>query len=201
MQQIRDKKLLQEEAEKEYERDKQLVDDMIKKMREDDLAAMKEEQRKKDINKLFMENAFKERDYNKNKEAEYNKNLEDDIKKYNDLVALREKNLAKKKSDLQQQKDKIFNKLCDEEAKRKAEQDYWDNVRADLHLEQDLKKAKQKEKEEEERRNKMREDVLNSALEQMKYKAMKKKEEEEQDEIFKQKLLEKYAEDERKEKE
>ena len=201
LQQIRDKKLLQEEAEKEYERDKQLVDDMIKKMREEELAAMKEEQRKKDINKLFMENAFKERDYNKNKEAEYNKNLEDDIKKYKDLVALREKNLAKKKNDLQQQKDKIFNKLCDEEAKRKAEQDYWDNVRADLHVEQDLKKAKQKEKEEEDKRNKMREDVLNSALEQMKYKALKKKEEEEQDEILKQKLLEKYAEDERKEKE
>ena len=201
LQQIRDKKLLQEEAEKEYERDKQLVDDMIKKMKEEELAAMKEEQRKKDINKLFMENAFKERDFNKNKEAEYNKNLEDDIRKYNDLVTLREKNLAKKKNDLQQQKDKIFNKLCDEEAKRKAEQDYWDNVRADLHVEQDLLKAKQKEKEEEEKRNKMREDVLNSALEQMKYKALKKKEEEELDEKFKQKLLEKYAEDEKKEKE
>ena len=201
LQQIRDKKLLQEQAEKEYERDKQLVDDMIKKMKEEELAAMKEEQRKRDINKLFMQNAFKERDLLKKKEAEYDKLQDEDIKKYNEQVALREKNLAKKKNDLQQQKDKIFNKLCDEEAKRKAEQDYWDNIRADLHVEQDLIKVKQKQKEEEDKRNKMREDVINSALEQMKYKAMKKKEEEEMDEKFRQKLLEKYAQDEKLEKE
>ena len=201
LQQIRDKKLLQEQAEKEYERDKQLVDDMIRKMKEEELAAMKEEQRKKDINKLFMQNAFKERDLLKKKEAEYDKLQDEDIKKYNEQVALREKNLAKKKNDLQQQKDKIFNKLCDEEAKRKAEQDYWDNIRADLHVEQDLIKVKQKQKEEEDKRNKMREDVINSALEQMKYKAMKKKEEEEMDEKFRQKLLEKYAQDEKLEKE
>ena len=201
LQQIRDKKLLQEEAEKEYERDKQLVDDMIKKMQEEELAAMKEEQRKRDINKLFMQNAFKERDLLKKKQEENDKLLDEDIRKYNEQIALREKNLAKKKNDLQQQKDKIFNKLCDEEAKRKAEQDYWDNVRADLHVEQDLLKAKQKQKEEEDKRNKMREDVINSALEQMKFKALKKKEEEELDEKYRQKLLEKYAEDEKLEKE
>ena len=109
--------------------------------------------------------------------------------------------MAKKKNDLQQQKDKIFQKLCDEEAKRKAEQDYWDDVRANLHVEQDLNRIKQKQKEDEERRQKMKEDVMNSALEQMKYKAMKKKEEEELDEKFRQKLLEKFAEDEKVEKE
>ena len=182
-------------------RDKKLVDDMIKKMKEEELAAMKEEQRKKDINKLFMQNAFKERDIIKKKEQEYDKLQDEDIRKYKEQVALRQKNLQKKKDDLQQQKDKIFNKLCDEEAKRKAEQDYWDNIRADLHVEQDLLKAKQKQKEEEDKRNKLRDEVINSALEQMKYKAMKKKEDEENDEKFRQKLLEKYAQDEKLEKE
>ena len=45
-----------------------------------------------------------------------------------------------------------------------------------------MKKQKEKQnkiKEEEDKRNKMREDVINSALEQMKFKALKKKEEEE----------------------
>ena len=200
LQQIRDKKLLQEQAEKEYERDKQLVDDMIKKMQEEELAAMKEEQRKKDINKLFMQNAFKERDIVKKKERELDKKQDEDIKKYNEEIKRRKENLIKKQNDLQAIKDKIFNKLCDEEAKRKAEQDYWDNIRADLHVEQDLKKMKDKQKEEEEKRNKMREDVLNSALEQMKIKAQKKKEEEELDEKFRKQLLEKYAQDEKVEK-
>ena len=196
LQQIRDKKLLQEQAEKEYERDKQLIDEIVKKIKEEDLAAMKEEQRKKEINKLFMQNAFKERDSLKNKDKEYDKKLDEDIKKYFEEISRREQNLAKKKSDLEKQKDKILKKLGDEDAKRRAEQDYWDNVRADLHVEQDLNKVKKKKKEEEEKRQKMKEDIMNSALEQMKYKAMKKKEEEELDEKFRQKLLEKFAKEE-----
>lgn len=36
-------------------------------MREEELAAMKEDQRKKDINRYFMENAFKDRDLLKKK--------------------------------------------------------------------------------------------------------------------------------------
>ena len=201
LQQIREKKLLQEEAEKEYERDKKLVDDIVNKMIEEDIAVKKEDQRKKEINKLYMQNAYKERDIIKQKEAEKEKLQEEAIQKYHESVALREKHVAQKKNDLQKQKDKIFNKLCEEEAKRKAEQDYWDTVRSELHMEQDYKKTKLKEKEEEEKRQKMKDDVINSALKQMQFKEMKKKEEEANDAAFREKLLEKYAQDEKLEKE
>ena len=201
MQQIREKKLQQEEAEKEYERDKKLVDDIVNKMIEEDIAVKKEDQRKKEINKLYMQNAYKERDIIKQKEAEKEKLQEEAIQKYHESVALREKHVAQKKNDLQKQKDKIFNKLCEEEAKRKAEQDYWDTVRSELHMEQDYKKTKLKEKEEEEKRQKMKDDVINSALKQMQFKEMKKKEEEANDAAFREKLLEKYAQDEKLEKE
>ena len=187
LQQIRDKKLQQEQAEKEYERDKQLVDDIVKKMIQEDIEAKKEDQRKKEINKIYMQNAYKERDLIKKKEIENEKMQDEAIKKYQESVALREKGVADKKNDFQKQKDKIFNKLCEEEAKRKAEQD--------------LKKTKLKEKEEEDKRNKMRDDVINSALKQMQFKEMKKKEEEANDAIFREKLLEKYAQDEKLEKE
>ena len=201
LQQIRDKKLQQEEAEREYERDKQLVNDMIQKMKEEELQSMKEDQRKKEINKLYMQNAIKEREIYKQKEKDNEKNIDEDIKKYNEQIENREKNLAKKKNDLQTQKDIIFSKLCEEEAKRKAEQEYWDEIRSELHREQDIKKMKDKQKEEEEKRKKMRDDVVNSALEQIKYKAMKKKEDELLDEKYKQELLKKYAQDEKIEKE
>ena len=201
LQQIRDKKYEQEQAEKEYERDKKLVDDIVKKMQEEDIAAKKEDLRKKEINKLYMRNAYKERDLIKQKELEEDKKQEEEIKKYHESVALREKNVAQKKNDLQKQKDKIFNKLCEEEAKRKAEQDYWDNVRSELHMEQDLKKTKLKQKEEQERIQKMKDDVINSALKQMQFKEMQKKQEENNDAIYREKLLEKYAQDEQLEKE
>ena len=201
LKQIRDKKLLQEQAEKEYERDKKLVDDIVRKMYEEDIALKKEDQRKKEINKLFMQNAYKERDLLKQKELEDDKKQDEAIKKYHESVALRELNVAQKKNDLQKQKDKIFNKLCEEEAKRKAEQDYWDTVRSELHMEQDFQKNKLKEKEEEEKRQKMKDDMINSALKQMQFKEMKKKEEEANDAKYKEKLLEKYAQDEKLEKE
>ena len=201
LQQIRDRKYEQEQAEKEYERDKKLVDDIVKKMQEEDIAARKEDLRKKEINKLFMQNAYKERDLLKQKELEEDKKQEEEIKKYHESVAQREKNVAQKKNDIQKQKDKIFNKLCEEEAKRKAEQDYWDNVRSELHMEQDLKKTKLKQKEEQERIQKMKDDVINSALKQMQFKEMQKKQEENNDAIYREKLLEKYAQDEQLEKE
>jgi hypothetical protein len=68
-------------------------------------------------------------------------------------------------------------------------------------MEQDYKKTKLKEKEEEEKRQKMKDDVINSALKQMQFKEMKKKEEEANDAAFREKLLEKYAQDEKLEKE
>ena len=201
LKQIREKEQLKAEADKEYERDKKLVDDIFKKMKEEDLAAKAEEQRKKDINKLFMKNAYAERQEFKKKELENEKKIDEDIRKYNEMVKQRESNIAQKKNELQLQKDKIFNKLCDEEAKRKAEQDYWDNVRTELHEEQEIQRVKQKQQEEDLKRQKMKEDVMNSALNQMKYKAQKKKEEEELDEKLRQKMLEKFAQDEKYEKE
>ena len=81
LQQIRDKKKAQEEAEKEYERDKKLVDDIVKKMIQEDLEAKKEDQRKKEINKLLMQKAKKERDLLKQKELENDKMQDKENKK------------------------------------------------------------------------------------------------------------------------
>ena len=75
LKQIREKEQLKAEADKEYERDKKLVDDIFRKMKEEDLAAKAEEQRKKDINKLFMKNAYAERQEFKKKELENEKKL------------------------------------------------------------------------------------------------------------------------------
>ena len=50
------------------------------------------------------------------------------------------------------------------------------------------------------KKQKMRDDVVNSALKQMEFKEMKKKEEELNDEIYRKKLLEIYAQDEKAEK-
>ena len=150
---IKEKPIIKEElriqAEKEYERDEQLAREAMKKMREQLKAEEEEEERKKEINKLYMKQGMAQREAIKKKQKEDEQKLEDQIREYNETIAKREEGINKKKAALQEAKDKIFNKLCDEEAKRKAERDYWDNVRAELHVEQDILKTKKQQQAEE----------------------------------------------------
>ena len=95
------------------------------------------------------------------------------------------------------EKDKIFERLCKEEAIRQAERDYWENVRNDLHTEQENRKAKLELIAEKKKIQKQKEDMLNSAIAQMKIKEEKKKKEKEMEEEFKKKLIEKFNQDEK----
>ena len=196
-QQMKDKELLKEEAKKEYEKDKIDVDNMINRLKEEDLAAQAEAERKKNIQKLYMENAYAEKDARKERQKEEDRLQKERERKYHEEVQKREDELNNKKAAIQFEKDKIFEQLCQQEAKRQAERDYWENVRNELYVEQENHKAKIKELEEKEKRQKQKEDLLASAIEQMKYKEKRKKEEKEMEIEFKRKLMQQYAEDEK----
>ena len=68
---------------------------------------------------------------------EYEKDKE---RKYLEDMQKREDEFKGQKAKIQLQKDKIFNQLCEQEAQRQAEKDYWENVRNELYLEQGNKK-------------------------------------------------------------
>ena len=196
-QQMKDKEFLKEEAKKEYEKDKIDVDNMIKKLREEDLAAQAEAERKKNIQKIYMENAYAEKDARKERQKEEDRLQKERERKYHEDVQKREDELNSKKAAIQFEKDKIFEQLCQQEAQRQAERDYWENVRNELYVEQENHKAKLKELEEKEKKQKQKEDLLASAIEQMKYKENRKKEEQEMEAEFKRRLMQQYAEDEK----
>ena len=196
-QQMKDKEILKEEAKKEYEKDKVDVDNMINKLREEDLAAQAEAERKKNIQKIYMETAYAEKDARKEKQKEEDRLQKERERKYHEDIQKREEELNNKKAAIKFEKDKIFEQLCQQEAQRQAERDYWENVRNELYVEQENHKAKLKELEEKEKKQKQKEDLLASAIEQMKYKERRKKEEQEMEAEFKRKLMEQYAEDEK----
>ena len=174
-QQMKDKVLLKEEAKKEYEKDKIDVDNMINKLKQEDIAAREEAERKKNIQKLYMENAYAEKKAQKQKEKEEDLLQKEKERKYQEDVAKREEELKNKKAAIKFEKDKIFEQLCEQEAKRQAERDYWENVRNELYVEQNELKEKMKELEEKEKKQKQKEELLANAIEQMKYKEQKKK--------------------------
>ena len=81
-------------------------------------------------------------------------------------------------------KNKIFNQLCEQEAQRQAEKDYWENVRNELYLEQGNKKRKMEEQAEKEKRERQKEEMMASALLHKKIKEENKIKEQEQEKEF-----------------
>ena len=198
-QQMKEKEQLKQEAEKEYQKDLQDIKKIMDKIHEEDLENKKEDQRKKNIARQYMYNAYKEKEERKKRELEEERLQKERERKYQENVEKRESDLNDKKAQIQKEKDKIFNKLCEEEAKRQAEKDYWESVRNDLYTEQENLRAKNEEKAEKEKLLKQKEEMLQSALEQMKRKEdIKQKEKEEENELQK-RMIEKFKEDEKNE--
>ena len=198
-QQMKEKEKLKQEAEKEYKKDLQDIKKIMDKIHEEDLNSIKEDQRKKNIARQYMYNAYKEKEERRKRELEEERLQKERERKHQENVAKRENDLNDKKMKIQQEKDQIFNKLCLEEAKRQAEKDYWENVRNDLYTEQENLRAKNEEKAEKEKLLKQKEEMLQSAIEQLKRKEqIKQKEKEEENELQK-KMIEKFKEDEKNE--
>ena len=122
-QQMKDKEFLKEEAKKEYEKDKIDVNNMINKLKEEDLAAQAEAERKKNIQKLYMESAYAEKDARKERQKEEDRLQKERERKYHEDVQKREDELNSKKAAIQFEKDKIFEQLCQQEAQRQAEEE------------------------------------------------------------------------------
>ena len=198
-QQMKEKENMKKEAEKEYQKDLQDIKKIMDIIHKEDLETKKEEERKKSIARQYMYNAYKEKEEKKRKELEEEQLQKERERKHLETVAKRESDLNDKKAHIQQEKDKIFNKLCLEEAKRQAEKDYWESVRNDLYTEQENLRAKNEEKAEKEKLLKQKEEMLQSAIEQMKRKEeIKRKEKEEENDIQK-RMIEKFKEDEKNE--
>ena len=198
-QQMKEKENMKKEAEKEYQKDLQDIKKIMDAIHNEDLENKKEDQRKKNIARQYMYNAYKEKEEKKRKELEEELKQKEDERKHQENVAKRESDLNDKKAQIQQEKDKIFNKLCLEEAKRQAEKDYWESVRNDLYTEQENLRAKNEEQAEKDKLLRQKEEMLQSAIEQMKRKEeIKRKEKEEENDIQK-RMMEKFKEDEKNE--
>ena len=199
LEQIKEKEYNNLEAKKEYERDLQNVNELMEKLKQEDYNAYLQNQRKKAINKQYMENAYAAKAKKLQEQKEYEELEKEKARQYNEQVAKREGENNAKKAAIQEEKDRIFNKLSAEKAAAEAEKDYWENVRNELYLLKEEKKNRLKELEEQLRRQKLKEEVLNSAIEQMKFKAAKKAEEEAMEAEFKKLMEQKFKEDEEKE--
>ena len=195
-QQMKDREILRQESKKEYEKDKQDIENLINNIKREDQLAKEELERKRNIARTYMENSYARKAEQKRKEKEDELLEKEKERKHQEELQKREDEFKGQKAKIQQQKDLIFNQLCEQEAKRQAEKDYWENVRNELYLEQGNKKLKMEEKAEKEKKERQKEEMMASALLHKKVKEENKLKEIEQEKEFRKRYLEKIKEEE-----
>ncbi len=199
LEQMEEKKRLKIEAEKEYKRDLEAAEEALKRAILEDKAAAEEKERKRLVNQSYMEATIADRENRKRRQEEDERIEEENLRRYLEDKAKRESDIQAKKDALQHQRDKIFEKLSKDKAQEEAEKDYWENVRNELQILRDERKRKIQDLEEKIKRQKLREDVLASAINQMKEKEKRKEEEEKLEEEFKKEQLLLFEEEAKKE--
>ena len=194
-QQMKDREILRQESKKEYEKDKQDIENLINNIKREDQLAKEELDRKRNIARTYMENSYARKAEQKRKEKEDELLEKEKERKHQEELQKRADEFKGQKAKIQQQKDKIFNQLCEQEAKRQAEKDYWENVRNELYLEQGNKKLKMEEKAEKEKKERQKEEMMASALLHKKVKEENKLKELEQEKEFRKKYLKQIQEE------
>ena len=195
-QQMRDKEILRQESKKEYEKDRKDIENLINNIKKEDQLAKEELNRKRNIARSYMENTYAYKAEQKRKEKEDEIMEKEKERKYLEDMQKREDEFKGQKAKIQLQKDKIFNQLCEQEAQRQAEKDYWENVRNELYLEQGNKKRKMAEQAEKDKKERQKEEMKASALLHQKIKEENKIKEKENEKVFRIKYLEKIKEEE-----
>jgi len=66
-------------------------------------------------------------------------------RKYFEGLAKRESDLKSKKAAIEEEKNKIFEKLSIEQQRRQTEKEYWESVRNELYVEEGNRREKIKE--------------------------------------------------------
>ena len=144
--QIQDKEVLRQQAQEEYIKERNQVDAIINKMIQEDhemmrINKMKQEQSKQDmILSVNEKNALLKR---QRELEEYEDQL---VKKFQGQQEQRSNELQAMKEAAEAQRDAIFQKLSEEEARRRAEYEYIENMRNDLQVQEQEERARAAER-------------------------------------------------------
>ena len=188
---------LRNEAQNEYIKERGQVDAIINKMIDEDhemlrINKMKQEQSKQDM--ILSVNEKKALLKRQNELAEYEEEL---VRRYASQQKERSDELAHLKAQAEAQREAIFQKLAAEEAERRAEQNYIEDLRNNLQVEEMEERARQQERDAAAKKNAQRLELQAAKDYQLKLKAERLEEERRMEMEFKMKMAEKFAEDER----
>ena len=125
-----------EESKSEYIRDRALVDNIVEKIMHEDLNAIEEDKRKKEMSRNQMYSAYEEKEQRVKHQKENERLEKEKERRYFEQVEKRGNELKAIKAFKDEEKNKIFEKLSADQERRQMEKDYWENVRNDMYTEE-----------------------------------------------------------------
>lgn len=174
-----------------------MVDSIIHKMINEDHELMRINKMKQEQSKQDMILSMNEKKALLRRQKELEEYEEEIVRRYNAQQKERADELQQMKEMAEQQREAIFQKLAREEAERKMEAEYVENLRNDLQLEEMEERARAKERSDYQKRISQKEELQAAKDYQLKLKAERLAEEKSMEDDFKHKMAEKFAEDER----
>ncbi|KAJ3029295.1 mannosyl-oligosaccharide alpha-1,2-mannosidase [Rhizophlyctis rosea] len=181
----------------QFLREKQMVDEVIRKIWEEDETESRRRLEKQHETKQFIEDFMREREEWRRKERERQEMENRRIEEYAALQRQREEEVMMQKRKVEGERRGVYDKLAAEVERQERAKAELEQLRIELYQEEQEEAARQRDRELLEARIRKRLELIDAYREQILDKRFRAMQEREAEEEFRQKMLQKYAEDER----
>lgn len=197
--QIRDREELLLEAKRQTERDREMVDNIVKKINEEDAQEMKKRREMQAATAAMVRNYELQHQAEKAAAAAKAKAEEDEINAYNASVAARGAGVAAQKQAKQDEADRILAKIVEETERKRKEDEEFNDLR-DMLWAEELEAARARDTQErKDKSTRMRQEMMDANTKMLRAKAELRVKEAEKEARMIGLMKKKFAEDEAKE--
>lgn len=199
-QQELEKQLLEQEHKKqmEYEeflRNKLMIDEQVRRVNEEDEQERLRRLEKQQATRAYIEEFKEKREQWKKEERERQDEENRKLKKFSEMQTTREQDRMKSVRDREEKLYQLQERLGQQIAAEQSQRDEMERLRQELYLEEQEEAERKKENDAMERRLRERVELRQHHAEQVAYKQAKIAAEAEEEEIFRQQMLAKFAND------
>jgi len=199
--QMEERHAAQRAQKKEFERERSAVDEIVRKIHEEDHEELVRKKHKQEATKKYIREFMLDREKMRTAQRAAQQAEEDEIRAYNDAVAARQAGLAAKEKAKADEAARVLAEIVKKkEAEERARAQLEDLINK-LHFEEEQKKLRDAKKAKEEAQAKARLEMLRANDYQLQLKAQRRQKEAEIEEENTRRMLQKFAEDEKAEKE
>lgn len=195
--QMEERHMAQKQAYEEFQREKRMVDDIIAKIMEEERLEQMEKMKKRNESVEMMRQFMEDRERWKAEEVRRQQAEDDAINKYKESVASRDGAWAERQKALEEEKQRIFDRISAEVTAKQREQEEFLELQIVLSMQEAEEKRVREDKARAEKRLRDKVEMMAANEHQKAVKAQILAQEAEEEEKFRQRMLQKFADDEK----